>query len=76
MKTEAPSQCELLERELRAGRKLTGMDIISMNILNYKGRIWDLRKRGLNINTRMVKTHGGAEIAEYSLPQGQLEINL
>lgn len=61
------SQCDRLAAELKTGRKLTSIDIINMNILNYKGRIWDLRKKGLTIRTKMVNTVGGSQIAEYSL---------
>jgi len=62
-----PTQVERLKAELKTGKKLTGMDIISMNILNYKGCIHKLRQSGLSISTEMVKTRGGARIALYKL---------
>lgn len=76
MNTEKkPTQLEKLEAELTAGKKLTSLDIIGMNILNYKGRIWDLRRKGLNITTKMVKTSGGSEIAQYYLTPSQLTMS-
>ena len=60
------SQSEKLLTALRTQGALTGMDIINMGILNYKGRIHDLRRRGYDISTRMIKV-GDAEVAEYRL---------
>jgi len=76
MRTEKLTQCEKLEAELRAGRKLTGIDIMEMNILNYKGRIHDLRRKGFNITTRMIETKTGAQIAQYYLTESQLTLNV
>jgi len=64
------TQCELLLKTLKGGRKLTGVEIINeLFILNYTGRIFDLRKKGHLINTTMVKTKGGAMVAQYFIPQ-------
>lgn len=62
------SQCDNLLSALQAGKKLTGFDIIhDLNILNYKGRISDLRSKGHNIHTNMIERPNGAKIAQYSL---------
>ena len=73
-----PSQCDVLEAELRTGRVLSYIDIIGMKILNYKGRIADLRhKHGYSfIDTKMkVPKNGTSKIAHYSIPvQGKLAL--
>lgn len=66
-KIKEPSQCQRIKAELEMGRALTSIDILNMNILNYKGRISDLRRSGLDIDTTMVATKGGSRIARYSL---------
>ena len=38
---------------------VTGMDCINMGIMNYKGRIADLRKLGVDIETVMVSDVNG-----------------
>ncbi len=75
IETKAPTQAERIEAVLKSGRKLTSLDIISMNILNYKGRIHDLRRKGLNISTKMIATSGGSHIAQYSLTDKQIKMN-
>lgn len=48
------SQCEKLLRYLREHGSITGMECITkLHILNYKGRICDLRQLGYNIETVM-----------------------
>ena len=39
---------------------ITGMESFEMGIMNYKGRINDLRKLGFNIKTKM-ETHVNAK---------------
>jgi hypothetical protein len=60
------SQSEKILKALKTQGALTGMDIINMGILNYKGRIHDLRRQGYDISTKMIKV-GDAEVAEYRL---------
>jgi len=74
------TQCELLLKELKQGRKLTGVEIINeLFILNYKGRIFDLRKKGHLINTIMVKTKkapDGTAGSLYYQWSGRQDLNL
>ena len=53
------TQCEKLLDYLQSHGSITGMDSINMGILNYKGRINDLRRLGFNITTKM-ETHVNA----------------
>ena len=76
MKEKKLSQPEKLKAQLMEGRKLTSIQIINeLHILNYKGRIWDLRKSGLSITTKMVPTSGGSEIAQYYMADKQTSLN-
>jgi len=72
------SQCKQIERALKSGDKLTGIQIWNrFNCMNYKGRISDLRrKHGYSaINTEMIKLSSGKRIAQYSW-SGQLKMNV
>lgn len=53
---EPARQVDILLDYLRENGSATGLDIIGLGILNYKGRISDLRKAGYYIVTRM-ETH-------------------
>lgn len=44
------TQCETLYEMLKDG-PVTGMDCINAGIMNYKGRVCDLRKLGVSIDT-------------------------
>jgi len=71
-----PSHVQQIEAALKAGEKLTGLDILNrFHCLNYKGRIHDLRRKGLPIHTQMVKLENGKEIAQYSIKK-QFELKL
>lgn len=62
------SHCDLIEEALSRGEKLTGLDILNrFQCMNYKGRIWDLRHRGVPVRTQMIKLANGKEIALYSI---------
>lgn len=55
---------------LSAGRKLTALDSLSLIVpgcFHLASRIHELRRRGHHIQTHMVTTKCGAEIAEYSM---------
>lgn len=53
---EPMRQVDILLDYLREHGSATGLEIIGLGILNYKGRISDLRKQGCYIVTRM-ETH-------------------
>ena len=47
------NQCEQMLDMMRRDGSVTGMDCIEAGIMNYKGRINDLRKLGVAIETKM-----------------------
>lgn len=47
------NQCEKLLDYMKSHGSVTGMESIDMGVMNYKGRINDLRKLGFAIETRM-----------------------
>ena len=54
------NQCEQLLDYMTQHGSITGMESIGMGVMNYKGRISDLRKLGFNIETKM-ETHVNAK---------------
>lgn len=48
------TQCEMMLNHLQTHGSITGMEAYEMGIMNYKGRINDLRKLGFQIKTEMV----------------------
>ncbi len=69
------SQIKRIEQALLNGERLTGLDILMrFQCLNYKGRIHDLRRSGLPIETKMVHLPNGKTVAEYFIPHGQTKM--
>ena len=53
---------------LRRGDRLTAYTVfVRVGSLRLGARIYDLRRKGYRIERRMVKTAGGAHVAEYSI---------
>ena len=50
------NQCEKILAYIQKNGSITGMESYALGIMNYKGRINDLRRAGFNIKTRM-ETH-------------------
>lgn len=50
------NQCQMLLDYMTLHGSVTGMDSIRMGVMNYKGRISDLRQMGYKIETKM-ETH-------------------
>ncbi len=48
------NQCDKLLDYMKTHGSITGMESIGLGVLNYKGRIKDLRDLGVNIKTVMV----------------------
>ena len=46
-------QCEILLNHMQIHGSVTGMESIRLGVMNYKGRINDLRKAGFAIETKM-----------------------
>lgn len=60
------SQNTQISLHLRQGKTLTSLEALrNFECLRLSGRIYDLRNRGLNIETRRVLTLSGKRIAEY-----------
>ena len=59
---------ERILAHLQEGRPLTTVEAIQMGILRAGARVFELRKDGYNIETRLVKS-GNDRIAEYRLIQ-------
>lgn len=47
------NQCEKMLDYMKEHGSITGMESINMGVMNYKGRINDLRKLGVAIETKM-----------------------
>lgn len=65
------TQCNIVLNLIAKKGSVTAMDIINAGVLNYKGRVCDLRKRGFPIVTKMVtETNANGEkktFARYSM---------
>lgn len=62
------SQESEILKALKRGRKITPLDAhIEWDCMRLGGRIGDLRKKGHNILTKMIKLKSGKRIAQYSL---------
>lgn len=48
------NQCEQLLNYMKDHGSITGMESINLGVMNYKGRIFDLRKMGFAVKTKMV----------------------
>lgn len=61
------SQTDKMLDYMKAHGSITGMESIGLGILNYKGRINDLRKLGVPIKTVMVEsTNSDGEKKRYA----------
>lgn len=50
------NQCDKLLDYMKTHGSVSGMESIGLGVLNYKGRIKDLRDLGFNIKTVMVES--------------------
>lgn len=61
------TQCDKLHEMLKRG-PVSGMECINAGIMNYKGRVNDLRKLGVPIKTEMVtRTNTAGEKKTFAL---------
>jgi hypothetical protein len=50
------SQCNQIKAHLQSGRSITALEALyKFGCFNLKGRIWDLKQRGLKIKTEMTE---------------------
>lgn len=50
------TQCEKILDYMKEHGSITGMEAIGLGVMNYKGRLFDLRRLGVAIETKM-ETH-------------------
>ena len=61
------TQCEQMLDYMKKHGSITGMESIGLGIMNYKGRINDLRNLGFVIDTKMEKhTNAQGETKSYA----------
>lgn len=67
LKTSLAQTGEIL-RALQSGERLTPLDALNrFGCLRLGARIWDLKRQGFSIKSRMIKTSNGKRVSEYSL---------
>jgi hypothetical protein len=65
--TTATQETRILEM-LRRGDRLTAYTVfLRVGSMRLGARIYDLKRKGYKIEKRIVKTQGGAHVAEYSI---------
>lgn len=70
MFTDVPSQNKAILKSLQRGEKLTPIDMLRrFGSLRASARIYDLRDKGFDIKTEIIKTPSGKRVAQYSLKQ-------
>ncbi len=66
------SQTDAIRDYLLAGNTLTQLQSLDrFRCLRLGARCWDLRQRGINVQSRLVETPSGKHIAEYFIPQNE-----
>lgn len=65
--TSKSSQVNLIEQHLKSGKPITPIEALNLyGCFRLGARIWDLKSKGLNIITTMIKD-GRKKYAQYSL---------
>jgi len=69
--SNAATQCNQILAYLRSGRTLTPLEALDMfGCFRLGARIWDLKKAGHDIRSRMVDVGDGKRVARYLLVYG------
>ena len=72
MPNESQHQLRDILRELQTGRRLTvAVALSELGVYALSQRIGELRRLGWPIDRTMIRTRGGATVAEYYLRQAQ-----
>lgn len=67
IETSTAQSHEIL-RALQSGERITPLDALSrFGCLRLGARIYDLKRQGFSIKSRMIKTSNGKRVSEYSL---------
>lgn len=62
------TQADLILNALQQGEAITPLESLQrFGCLRLGARIWDLKKKGHNIKTKIVKTATGKHVAQYFL---------
>jgi hypothetical protein len=62
------TQTKLILRYLKSGRHITPLDaLVQFGCQRLAARIADLRKAGLDVHSKMIRTLTGKRVASYSL---------
>ena len=65
---ESQTQCKMIANWLKQGYTLTSLEALQrFGCMRLASRIWDLREKGLEIETCKIKTNNGKWVTEYSL---------
>jgi len=73
------NQNKLIIEYLQTGESLTTLEALEMfGCFRLSGRIFDIKKGGYNIRTKIIRTSSGKHIASYSLVKEpkQLQISI
>lgn len=75
------SQAQTILEHLRTHGSITKLEALNLyGIWNSGGRVWDLKRDGHPIETRMIDTPNGKRVAEYVLvrtdPNGQCVLDI
>lgn len=71
-KSDPKSQTAMIAAYLMKGNRLTAMEAMKkFGVFRLAARIEELRRKGMEIITKMIQVLGGARVAEYSLKRGQ-----
>lgn len=66
------TQTDKIREYLLAGNTLTALSALErFRCMRVGARCWDLRQKGINVQSRIVETPSGKHIAEYFVPQNE-----
>lgn len=64
------SQAQQILEYLKAGNRITPLEALNMfGCLRLGGRVYDLKKLGHHIETKMIRTKNGKHVAQYFIPK-------
>jgi len=67
---QSNDQASMILSYLKAGHSITPLEALNrFACLRLGGRIYDLKKQGHKIESKMIKTPSGKRVAEYRLSQ-------
>lgn len=68
------SQCQILLGLMQSGKRITAMDGVRLFRSTRTGaRVYDLRQKGYDVQSRFIKTSSGKRVSEYWLEAGKAQ---